>query len=73
MGRRYTTRTEDAAYILRRLADAHRSWKVGDACLSYDLRSETTIARIEGEIAHLANGDHCHVSKVRSIGSGRTQ
>ncbi len=66
MARRFTTRRQDAAFLMARLADARRPWKAGDRCLSYDLRSETTVARIEGEIAILANGDSCHVSNVRS-------
>jgi hypothetical protein len=65
--RRYTTRQEDAAFILRRLAESRRTWQVGDRCLTYNLQGETTVARIDGEIVHLANGDHMHVTKMRGV------
>lgn len=76
--RRHTTRAEDLAFLRQRVADAARPWAVGDRCLSYNLQEETTVARIEPAvhasgpndlIAHLANGDHMHVSKLRGVRS----
>lgn len=66
--RRHTTRQEDAQFILRRLADARRSWNVGDACMAFGWPSrETTVDSIEGDIVTLATGDQLHVSKMRSV------
>jgi hypothetical protein len=62
-----TTRAQDIAYLRERLTDAFRAWQVGDACLSYNLQTHTTIVAIERDIATLANGDHCHVTKLQSI------
>lgn len=66
MSRRYTSRDEDQAFLLSRLRDIQRAWQVGDACRSYDGQSETTVAGIDGDIVTLANGDRCHITKLRS-------
>ena len=63
---KYTTRAQDAAYMAQRFEDVTRLWKVGDKCLSYDLRSETSVNLIEGDSVTLANGDSFHISKLRS-------
>ena len=67
MSRRFTTRLEDARFMASRLRDAIRPWKSGDRCLSYDGRAVTSVRLVEAEIATLANGDTCHVSKIRSV------
>jgi hypothetical protein len=72
MPRRYTTRAEDAAFILKRIAEANRTdWKVGDECMSYNLREQTTVDSIHegpgGKIVTLANGDQMHISKMRGV------
>ena len=65
MARRYTTRLQDAEFVARRLSDATRDWKIGDACRSYDNSANTTVERVDGAIVVLANGDSMHVSKMR--------
>lgn len=67
MARRYTTKKQDAAFIMSRLADAGRHWRVGDPCLTYDMRGETTVSIIDGDIVTLANGDKMHRSKMHSV------
>lgn len=65
MARRYTTRREDAAFVLRALAGARKTWQVGDACQPYRGTVETTVARVDGDIVHLANGESMHRSRMR--------
>ena len=67
MRKRFTTRAQDAAFILERMADAHRAWKVGDACMSYKLAERTTVAAINGERVTLANGEVFHISHMRRV------
>jgi hypothetical protein len=66
MSMKHTTRKQDAAFLMARMADATKGWKVGDTCLSYNMRETTTVASIDGDIVTLANGDSMHVSKMRS-------
>lgn len=63
---KHTTRKQDAAMLARLLADVRRPWTVGDDCRSYNNQSNTTIVAIINGIVTMANGDTCHVSKVRS-------
>lgn len=65
MARRYTTRREDAAFMMNVLAGATKGWKVGDACRAYRGTDTTTVIRIEGDAVYLANGDSMHRSKMR--------
>lgn len=65
MARRYTTRREDAAFILQRYAEATQQWNVGDRCLSYDGRTITTVYRIEGDQITTAQRETMHRSKMR--------
>lgn len=67
MKRRYTTREQDREFLRRAFADATRDWKVGDACLAYRGGEATTVARVEGDIVYLANGDQMHRTKMRSV------
>lgn len=62
-----TTKAEDAAYMLGRLADARRAWAAGDACLSFRGGAATTVARVEGSIAYLADGSSGHVSRMLGV------
>ncbi len=64
---RYTTRQQDAAFMMRAIAEANRTWAIGEACLSYNGREETTVIRIYADIATLANGESMHISKMRSV------
>lgn len=66
MRRRRRPTVVEVVELFGRIHEANRPRAVGDRVLSYDLGSETTIAKIEGSIATLANGDKMHVSKVRS-------
>ncbi len=71
MARRYTTRDEDARYILSRIALAMRTWQVGEACASFTNGRPgidvpyTTVARIDGDTVYLADGTSGHRSKMR--------
>lgn len=62
---RRTTRREDAAFLSRAFEDLGRAWKPGDACASARGRVPTTLVKIEGEIAHLADGTSVHRSRMR--------
>jgi hypothetical protein len=72
MARKHTTKAQDRAYLAQRFADAARSWKVGDACFTYDGSATTTIVAIDGDSVTLAahgtrNDVRCfHISKLRS-------
>jgi hypothetical protein len=66
MRRRYTTRKEDAAFIMNRLAEMNRSWQVGDATLPYKTcNAATTIVRFDGDTVVLADGTEMHRSHLR--------
>lgn len=64
-----TTKAEDAAYMLGRLADARRAWKPGDACRSFHrgVLPTTTVLRVEGSIVYLADGSDGHVSNMLGV------
>ena len=64
---KHTTKAQDAAYVLRRLAEATQARRVGERVYSYNGRSETTIAQVDGERVTLANGEQMHISKVRGV------
>ena len=57
MSRRHTTRAQDAQFLASLLLHASTAWKAGDACLSYRGDAETTVARVEGDIVYLSNGE----------------
>lgn len=64
--RRYTTAEQYREFMRRMMADHSRSWNVGDACMSYNLQEQTTIAAIDGDRVTLANGDQFHITHLRS-------
>lgn len=59
-----TTRAQDAAYLARRLEDAARGWKVGDACRSFRGLGTTRVAAVAGSILKLEDGTSGHVSRM---------
>lgn len=65
--RRYSTHKQDFEFLRSRIQDATREWKVGDACLSYNMQSQTTVKEINGDVITLANGDALHRSKMHSV------
>lgn len=65
--RRYTTRAEDAAFLLDAFADLRRTWKVGDVCRPYRGTEPTTVIKLDGDAVYLANGESLHVSRMRSV------
>lgn len=68
--RRYTTSDEDAAYMLRRIADATRAWQPGDACLGYTNQRTSVVSVDDRGVATLADGTHCHRSHLRRLPTG---
>lgn len=65
MSRRHTTKAEDRAYLAKRLGDLRTEWKPGDRCLALRGTEATTVAKVEGQIITLANGDSMHFSHMR--------
>lgn len=62
---RRRTRTTTAKWLGERLEDLGRGWKPGDACASARGPIPTTLVRIEGESAILADGTSVHVTRMR--------
>lgn len=66
--RYYKDPQRDADYLAKRLAEAARSWAVGDKCLGFTgARVTTTIVKIDGDILYLANGQSGHRTRVRPL------
>ena len=65
MSRRYTTRAQDLAFLREVFEDSTRTWQIGDLCRPAQGRETTSVARIEGSIVHLANGQHLHITRMR--------
>lgn len=65
MARRYITREQDKAFITSLMKQACKDWKPGDPCRPYKGTQNTTVARVEGDIVYLANGESLHRSKMR--------
>lgn len=69
--RKYESQAQTQAFLAQLRASMLHTWKVGDKCLTYDLTAETTVVKIEGEIATIATAgkyNDCtvmHVSKLR--------
>ncbi len=66
MTKRHSTRREDAAFIIGRVADAARGWKVGDVVWSFKGERRTTVDRIEGDIIYLADGTSGHRTRMKT-------
>jgi hypothetical protein len=62
---RRATRAQVAAFLGARLDDLRRDWKPGDPCASARGPVPTTLLRIEGDVAYLADGTSAHRSKMR--------
>jgi hypothetical protein len=62
---KHTKKKEDAALMLRLHAEATKPRQAGDPVLAKG-GGQTTIAAIQGDWASLANGEQCHVSRLRS-------
>jgi len=63
--RRYATRDETRAFLQRKFDDLNTQWLVGMPCLAYRGSEVTTIVKLEGDAAYLANGDSMHISRMR--------
>jgi len=62
-----TTTAQDMEYLLARNAAGKTEWAIGDACLGYKLfLGPTTITAIDGDTVTMANGEHCHISHLRT-------
>lgn len=55
----------DLAYLRQKMNQAAGPWNVGDATMPYKGTEPTTIAKIDGDIVHLANGQSMHKSYLR--------
>jgi len=66
MTRHYTTKQQDREFLMRRMEDLSREWKVGDTTLPYKTcNPPTTVVRFEGDTVHLADGTAMHRSHLQ--------